>query len=149
MPKVYMIEIYCQNSACAVRECKVHVKDHDDTHDAKNWHCPSCGSKAKIHWKHTMAEYEEMMGSIAVTRVNCALYHRERAATGDISQVLPGNVLAVSDLPDSWHSVTYRPSKKNTSANQMTKEKDQDEIQKEKDCETHGIRLDSCHAIDD
>jgi hypothetical protein len=101
----YVTEIYCGNRDCNARQSEVVTKDHGDNPEPRSWRCPACGATAKVHWRRNLAEHEKSELSLAIARVNVALY--ERDAVGDLPGS-PADVLMLDKLPDSWKCA--RPS---------------------------------------
>jgi len=99
MCELYVIEIYCRNEACAVRQSRVFTKNHGDTPTPKEWRCPGCGGTAVVHWKRSLQEHEHHETLSAIGRVNAALYVRDFG-----SPAVPVSYLMRETLPDSWKS---------------------------------------------
>jgi len=100
MFEMYVTEIYCSSKNCNVRESQVRTKDFGDNREPKQWHCPACGSKAKVHWRRTAREHEVEELKVAVVRVNLALLLRESGA-----DAVPMSYLMLDELPASWQCV--------------------------------------------
>ena len=63
-----VVQIYCENADCSVRECEVTLKNHDN--EPSSWFCPGCGSQATIHWRRTASEHRriELQEAIAAVK---------------------------------------------------------------------------------
>jgi hypothetical protein len=93
----YVTEIYCQKAGCNVRQCEIVTKDHGDNPEPVIWHCPACGSAAKVHWRHSLGDHERQELGRSIGKVNAALYLRDQRGGA-----VPGDVYKLNSLPDSW-----------------------------------------------
>ena len=94
-----VVEFYCQNSACAVRQVEVRFKDHDGTlmdHIRARWpRCVVCRKELKVHWALTFAEDSDVMDREARYRVNQQIYERDHPGRPG----MPASVLCDDSLP--------------------------------------------------
>jgi hypothetical protein len=63
----FVTGIFCESESCTVREARVVTnEDGDKPEPKKDWRCPSCGARAKLHWKLPIAVYvQEQLASAA------------------------------------------------------------------------------------
>src|SRR5438270_12159528 len=79
-PRYGYIEGYCQDSGCAVREVRVHIKDIDATLPQVPPKCPFCGGALTVHWARTQDEHNRIEDARAIGIVNAQLHQRQNGA---------------------------------------------------------------------
>lgn len=100
----FIIQIYCRNTDCNVRECDIVVKNHGDYPEPTTWRCPGCGKQATVHWRQDLAAHQRQELIDAIGRVNMALYERDK------SDCVPVNIMMLDSLPDSWKCQEEKPA---------------------------------------
>jgi len=83
-----VLEIYCSQSGCSVREITIHVKDHDKTFvphlRKRSLVCPVCGgTNIIVHGLETALEAERQDDASARHSVNRQMLTRDRMAQGE------------------------------------------------------------------
>jgi hypothetical protein len=116
---VIEVEFYCERPACAAREIRVTLKDHDSNLVPHMAHhvvaCPICSHPVKVHWvrsAHDQARHDE---ALARSSVNTQMFLRDLPP--DELGAVPASVLCDERLPPTppgWFDDAPPPEPKPT-----------------------------------
>jgi hypothetical protein len=95
-----VVELYCVNIDCTVRDVTVVTKDFGAPGPSRQWRCPGCGGPARIEREKTGEEDAREKDAAAMARVNELLYLRD-------GYDVPHSV-RLDELPPEWKAVVWK-----------------------------------------
>lgn len=116
---ILYVEMYCDNSFCAVREVTLHLKDYDTNalkafRSERGQVCPLCRNNMKFHWVRTALEQETVSEQDARVSVNLQMFVRDlKVAKPDSAIVVCASQYTDDRLPptpDGWFPDGPTPS---------------------------------------